>query len=143
MERHTRYDEILHQEGLKSTKHRNSVLELLQNSHLPLYAEQIYLEIREKSIPISLSSVYRILDSLVSKGLVERTSVTGDNRALYELERPEHKHYLVCSVCKKMLPAPNCPLSGYEKQLEQSTGFIASGHRLEITGICKECANKR
>jgi Fur family ferric uptake transcriptional regulator len=133
------YSSILKREGLKSTKHRNAVLEVLENSDQPISAEQIFIELKEKKNSINISSVYRILESLVSKKLVVKFNITGDNKATYELNRLEHKHRLICSGCKKMYPIDGCPLEEYEKQLKDKMDFDITGHRLEIFGICKEC----
>ena len=133
------YSNILKREGLKNTKHRNAILEVIENSIQPISAEQIFLELKEKKNAINISSVYRILESLVSKGLVIKTNITGDSRATYELNHSEHKHHLICSGCKKMFSIDGCPLEEYEKQLKDKMDFDITGHRLEIFGFCKEC----
>lgn len=133
------YSSILKREGLKNTKHRNSILEVIENSDQPVSAEQIFLALKARNTSINLSSVYRILDSLVSKGLIIKSSISGDTKAVYELNRSEHKHHLVCSGCKKMFPVDGCPLGEYEKQLHERLDFDVTGHRLEIFGFCREC----
>lgn len=133
------YSNILKREGLKNTKHRNAILEVLENNDQPITAEHIFLELKEKKTSINLSSVYRILESLVSKGLVIKSNITGDNKASYELKRLEHKHHLICSGCKKMFSVDGCPLEEYEKQLKAKMDFDITGHKLEIFGFCKEC----
>ncbi len=133
------YSNILKREGLKNTKHRNAILEVIENSNQPINAEQIFFELKENGISINLSSVYRILESLVSKNLLIKSNMTGSNKALYELNRCEHMHYLICSGCKKMFPVDGCPLEEYERQIEAKTGFQITGHKLEINGICKDC----
>lgn len=133
------YSTILKKEGLKNTKHRNAILEVIENSNQPISAEQIFLELKEKKNTINLSSVYRTLEVLVSRDIVIKTNITGDNRATYELNRLEHKHHLICSGCKKMFSIDGCPVEEYEKQLREKTGFDITGHKLEIYGFCKEC----
>jgi Fur family ferric uptake transcriptional regulator len=134
-----KYSELLKKEGLKNTKHRNSILEIIEKSDQPISAEQIYLTLKEKNTSINLSSVYRILDSLVAKEIVIKASILGEAKALFELNRLEHKHHLICSGCKKMFLVDGCPMDEYEKQLRNKLGFAVTGHKLEIYGICKEC----
>ncbi|WP_422145473.1 transcriptional repressor, partial [Clostridium sp.] len=50
---------MLKKKGLKVTKHRNSLLEVLEIENQPLTAEDIFLKLKEKGISINLSSVYR------------------------------------------------------------------------------------
>lgn len=133
------YGSILKREGLKNTKHRNAILEVLEEGDQPVTAERMFLELKEKNISINLSSVYRILESLVSKGLAIKSNLTGDNKASYELNRLEHRHHLICSGCKKMVSIDGCPLEEYEKQLKDKMDFDITGHKLEIFGLCREC----
>jgi Fur family ferric uptake transcriptional regulator len=68
--------------------------------------------------------------------------VLGDNRALFELNRMVHKHYLVCLECKKMKAIECCPIEDYEKSLAKQTDYLISGHRLDIYGYCPKCREK-
>lgn len=128
--------------GLKSTRRRGDVLQILEASSSPVTAEKIFLELKEKNINISLSTVYRILDVLVEKEIVLKMNSTENDSAMFELNRRIHRHYLVCLGCRKMIPVENCPLNGLEKRLEQETGFEVTGHSLEIYGYCSECRKK-
>lgn len=133
------YSSILKRVGLKNTKHRNDILEIIDNSDQPINAEQIFFQLKNKKVDINLSSVYRILESLVSKNLLLKSNIPGASKALYELNRSEHIHYLICSSCKKMFSVAGCPIEEYEKQIASEKDFEITGHKLEIYGICKEC----
>ncbi|MGI6248103.1 MAG: Fur family transcriptional regulator [Acutalibacteraceae bacterium] len=137
-----RYKERLKQGGLKNTKHRNSILAAVEDGKQPLTAEEIYLTLKEQGIAISLSSVYRILNSLVQIRLVEKTVLPGEEKAAFELNRNEHKHYALCTGCHKVIDFPDCPLEDYQTKLGDSIGFTVSSHRLEIYGTCKDCGKK-
>lgn len=133
------YKDLLKKENLRNTKHRNSVLEVIEENGQPVTAETIFLKLKEQGVSISLSTVYRVLDVLLNKGLVVKTSVTDENRALYELNNMEHKHHLLCVKCRKMLSIHGCPLEEYEKALEEELGFSIKGHKLEMYGLCESC----
>lgn len=139
MQSEDKYKEILKKENLKNTKHRNSVLEVIGQSRQPVSSEAIFLRLKEKGITISLSTVYRVLDALVEKGLVDKASVTDGNKALYEMNDMEHRHHLLCVKCRELLPVDGCPLEEYEKALEEKLGFSIKGHKLELYGYCKKC----
>ena len=133
------YKETLIHEGLKNTKHRNSILHEVEQKGKPLTAEQVYLALVRQNISINLSSVYRILNTLVEKGLIIKTSMAGENKSLFELNNFEHKHYLVCMNCKKIISVEGCPIAEYENKLKEETGFDIIGHNLEIFGYCPKC----
>ena len=130
---------VLKKKGLKVTKHRNSLLEVLEIENQPLTAEDIFLKLKEQGISINLSSVYRILDTLADNNLIIKYVLGDTNKTFYEINTLKHKHHLVCTSCKKIFPLENCPLSKYESELEDNLDFEITGHKLEIYGICKEC----
>ena len=113
--------------GLKKTRHRLVILDILDHSDQPVTAEQIFARLQDRRIAINLSTVYRTLDTLVLNKLVTRLSITQDGRALHEYNRRVHRHYLVCQGCRKIIPIDGCPLADYSRQLEQETGFQISG----------------
>ena len=128
--------------GLKNTKSRLAILDILERSAQPLSAEQIFLELKEKNISTNLSTVYRTLDTLTEKRLVTKLQITGDSRALFEYNRMAHKHYLICLECKKITAIESCPLGDYVKALAQETDYSISGHKLDIYGYCPSCRKK-
>ena len=125
--------------GLKNTKHRSAILDILVQSDQPIAAEQIFHELKERNISINLSTVYRTLETLTEKNMVTKISIIGDSRALFECNKMVHKHYLVCTGCKKIIDINRCPLEAYEKVLEQETNFKISGHKLNIYEFCPQC----
>lgn len=136
------YEERLKKNGLKSTKGRKAILDILTNSEQPMAAEEIYLALKDKKININLSTVYRTLESLENIDLITKISIMDDDRMLFEYNQMGHRHYLVCLNCKKIITIHNCPLGTYEKELETKTDFSILGHKLYLYGYCKECQSK-
>jgi Fur family ferric uptake transcriptional regulator len=128
---------ILKNEGLKNTKHRSSIINIIEQSEQPLTAEQIFLEMKENNSSINLSTVYRILGVLAEKHILNKSAY--EDKTLYEKNFNEHSHHFICSECKKMFKISGCPLEGYEKTIHDKLGFEITGHRLELYGLCKAC----
>lgn len=133
------YGEMLRHAGLKYTKHRASILGVLTGSDRPVSAEQVFIELQKGGVNANLSTVYRILESLASKGIISKTNIGSDTKALFEMSSGEHRHRLICMNCKKMTAVEGCPLEEYEKLLRDRTGFDVTGHKLEIYGYCEDC----
>lgn len=128
--------------GLKNTKRRVAILDILYRSSQPVSAEQVFLEMKQEDIPANLSTVYRTLEALTEKGLAARIDIAGDSRALYEYNRMVHSHYLVCLGCRKIKTIDRCPLKHYEESLAKETNYSITGHKLNVYGYCPECAEK-
>lgn len=133
------YKDILKKNNLKNTKHRNSVMEIIEYNLQPITAEEIFIQLRERGVAISISTVYRILETLVNNKLLIKSSLSDSNKALFEIAGKKHKHHFFCVKCKKMTAVDECPIQKYQKTLEEKLGFFVKGHKLEIYGYCKSC----
>lgn len=124
--------------GVKKTKQRKSILDVLENSDIPLSAADICAKMDSGGNTAWLSTVYRTLELFVKKGLVIKTNITNREMALYELNHFGHRHYAVCMGCRKIIAISNCPLENFIPNLEEE-GFHVTGHNLEIFGFCRNC----
>ncbi len=131
-------NQVLRDAGLKSTKQRLCILELLARSARPLTAEELYQEVGDSG-QMNLSTVYRTLGSLTEKGVLLKTPGQ-EGRAYYQLNNSAHRHQLSCLVCHKVVLIDSCPLEELGRRLSRSTGYIITGHSFEFTGICPNCA---
>lgn len=132
------YTDLLKREGMKSTRHRNAILLLLEQSEDPITAEELYISLREKTASINLSTVYRTLDTFVSKNLVLKSTMD-DGKARYELNHHEHKHHLFCVGCHKVISIEDCPMGELQELIKKKIDFDVTGHKLEIYGYCHNC----
>ncbi|OPY61900.1 MAG: Zinc-specific metallo-regulatory protein [Pelotomaculum sp. PtaU1.Bin065] len=129
----------LKRSGLKNTKCRAAILDILEQSDQPVAADRLFHELNEKNIMLSFSTVYRTLEALTDKKLVKKLTIAGEDKALFEYNRKGHRHYLICLGCKKILSIEHCPLKGYEEILKKETDYAISGHKLDIYGYCPDC----
>lgn len=133
------YREMLAGKGLKNTKTRALVLEILDHAPNPMTVDEIFLLLKKNEPSTNLSTVYRTVDTLVKKEFVNKTTLMDDSRSRYEYNRMEHRHLLVCVSCNRMIPVNGCPIDEYASALCSREGFEPAGHRLEIYGVCSNC----
>jgi Fur family ferric uptake transcriptional regulator len=129
----------LKRSGLKNTKCRAAILDILEQSDQPVAADRLFHQLNEKNIMLSFSTVYRTLDALTDKKLVKKLTIAGEEKARFEYNRRGHRHYLICLGCRKNLAIEHCPLKGYEEILKKETDYAISGHKLDIYGYCPDC----
>lgn len=139
MQEEKNYGELLKKENMRNTRHRKAILQVIEQSGQPVTVETIFLNLKEKGISISLSTVYRVLEALEAKELILKSNINDDSKALFEINNMEHRHHLLCVKCRKMLSVDGCPLEDYEKALEEKLGFSIKGHKLEMYGHCPNC----
>ncbi len=134
--------QINYPDGIKWTRQRKCVYDILLQAREPLSAVQIYNRLSqsdEKSM-YAVSTVYRILSAFEEKGFVSKTTWMGDGTVFYELNRGGHTHYAVCLECHKRIPLEHCPFSHMHLESE-AENFTITGHKLELYGYCKDCKN--
>ena len=96
--------------GFRMTRDRRIILQVLRESGIPLTAEDVLERVNATVPGIALSTVYRTLDELVSRGSMQRTLLSNDGHAFFELVGHAHRHYMVCLGCHQMFPIRKCPV---------------------------------
>ncbi|MCU1377542.1 MAG: Fe2+/Zn2+ uptake regulation protein [Acidimicrobiales bacterium] len=126
--------------GQRYTPGRRAIVERLLGAGQPLTIPDV---LEGSSLP--QSSAYRNLAVLEQAGAVHRI-VTSADFARYELaeDLTEHHHHLICSNCGTVEdftapPALERSLHKAVHEVEESTGFAAEHHRLDLVGTCKSC----
>lgn len=133
-------ESLLEGSNLKKTRKRRAILGILADSKSRLTAEDIFTAC-SASLSLNLSTVYRTLTVLTEKGLVTK-SVEGDGKAYYSLAcgaSGAHHHHLVCAKCKAIVELDECPLDDLNRRISSETGFVITGHSMELTGLCPKC----
>lgn len=122
------------------TRHQRRVLSLLTVLDGAVSAQALHSALQEQPYSIGLATVYRALEALKLRGLVQsRTATKGE--ALYSLVEQDH-HYLTCLQCGQSLPLDACPIHQMEDQLRRSMPFKIYYHTLEFFGLCEPCAQQ-
>jgi Fur family ferric uptake transcriptional regulator len=121
---------------------RQVVIELLDEQPCALSALDIEDELRARDgRRVGRASIYRVLDELVTLGLLSRVDV-GDGVARYEPQRPhdhEHHHHLVCDGCGRLIPFQDDALERAIRGLAARVAFDVSDHDVTLHGSCESC----
>ena len=134
------YMELLEYSGLGLTTNRLRVLEVIGDSPHPLSAQEV-IEALKQGQDINRVTVYRILDLLVDKKLVERIS-SGDRSFRYGLapnvNHQPHSHFY-CRECGVMECLDPESINLNMESLERK--FLGLIERVEVRfdGICETC----
>ncbi len=141
--RNCNYTEMLQASGLSSTANRLKIIEIVGNSDNPLRAQEIHDTLRQTGA-INRVTVYRILDLLVERGLIEKMS-SGDRSfhfglAPNENHRP-HPHFY-CRRCGslKCLQPESFPVD--LQALQKSHPGRIEAVEIRVDGICMRCLHR-
>jgi Fur family ferric uptake transcriptional regulator len=130
---------MLRASGLKVTKPRLALLEILTEEHGPFTTEELHARIptSHAAAPCDLVTIYRCLAKFEALGLISRCDF-GDGLIRYELRSKIHHHHIICRICRRAEPLPQCPVEDQSIR-KLKLGFRDVFHRLEFFGVCPEC----
>ena len=119
---------------------RVRVIDFLSRQGCCIGAQEIHVELRSRGEPVGLASVYRVLDILAEKRLVQRVDL-GDGVARFEAVRhsEEHHHHIVCDDCGKIEPFADERLEEALRDVEENSGYAVAGHDIVLRGACGAC----
>lgn len=122
---------------LRSTRQRAIILEVLKGTSLHPTADWIYHRVRRTRPNVSLGTIYRNLNLLKEKGLINELKF-GKNTSRYDGKFSPH-HHIFCIHCGK-LEDVSCNLhADFNKSVEKTSGYKIVAHQLEFNGICPDC----
>ena len=135
----------LKRRGVRLTRQRQILLDLIDRSGQHLDAERLYQLAREKDPKINRVTVYRTLKMLKDGGLVDELDLmhyVGDQHYYETRLKQEHAH-VICLRCGKVEEFFGEPLQRLRKQIESHFGFQVLLARTEVGGYCAHCQTLR
>ena len=140
---HDTVGERLRGVGQRYTRGRRRLVDLLVDADRPMTLPDL---LRAAPGGLAQSSAYRNLTVLEQAGVVVRVAGAGDH-ARFELaeDLAGHHHHLVCTRCGTVtdVTVPDRLERAVDRALGEivaGTGFRLEGHRLDLVGLCRECA---
>ncbi|MGR3309972.1 MAG: Fur family transcriptional regulator [Candidatus Brocadiales bacterium] len=136
-----KFKRYLQSKGLKFTPERQAVLDCVFASEKHFEAEELLMDLRQRDSRISKATIYRTLALLVKGGLL-REVIFGEKHAHYEhVHDHEHHDHLVCSGCGNIIEFTDDRIEKLQDEVCNKHKFKAITHRLQITGLCKDCTS--
>jgi Fur family ferric uptake transcriptional regulator len=130
---------LLRRKGVRPTPRRLAVLDELAAERDDATAQTLWRRLRERGEEtIGLATVYRTLSLLHERGVVDALSHHEGERC-YRLCTDGHHHHLLCEHCHRVVEIDDCDLGGWVDGVAARHGFVASEHRVEISGVCSAC----
>lgn len=132
-------DRLCREKGLRFTRLRRRVLELVWTSHKPVGAYDILQQLNSEGRKAAPPTVYRALEFLIEAGLVHRLDSLN---AFVGCADPSNSHtgqFLICRACRSVAELDDHDISDTVQRTAANLGFTAVHQMLEIQGLCKVC----
>ena len=132
--------DILRKAGLKKTKGRITVLEILLASPRPLSQQEISDKL-PSGVNFNYVSIYRALEAFLEAGLIHRVE-TGDRVSRYAMcgcNSRGHCHpHFICNSCGVAECLPGIKLPSLN-EIEVKPGYLVEEQELYLRGFCRDC----
>jgi Fe2+ or Zn2+ uptake regulation protein len=130
--------QALESHGQRFTEQRSAVYRFLSSTDEHPTADEVFTAVRAQISDISLATVYKALETLVTCDLATKLTY-GDGSARYDARTDEHYHAR-CLSCGSVRDVQCTPLNGDMPVILPSDGFRVQGYRLEVVGYCAACS---
>ncbi len=100
--------------------------------------DDLWQELRQSEPRIGRATVFRSVEKLVDKGLLDRIEFA-DGTHHYRVCGGTHHHHLTCTQCHRVIEVNLCLPNEQLNALGDLNNFSIEGHSLSIFGRCKTC----
>jgi Fur family ferric uptake transcriptional regulator len=132
--------QFLRGRGQRVTGERLALFDEIFSQHGHIDAEALLGAMKARGLKISRATVYRNLDLLVESGLARKQRL-GSRGFLYEHMHAGQQHdHLVCTGCGRVVEFVSPGIAALQGEICRAHGFVPMRHTLQISGLCKPCA---
>ncbi len=131
--------------GLRMTRQRRVIAEVLQKAGEHLDAPEVLRRAREQMPGLHLATVYRALESLKKLGIIDELDlmhIKGTGHYYEARTNKDHMHF-TCQGCGGVLEIQTPLFERLKGQIEGRHGLAIRVARLELGGLCGTCASKK
>ena len=139
-----RFAQFLQGRGKRLTNQRRLIVETVFSHHGHFDADELMEHLAEliAKRKVSRPTVYRTLTELVEAGMLRKMPLGG--RSVYEhaYGYPSHDH-LYCQNCNRLIEFQSEQLESICSEVARQHDFEVLGHRLFVTGVCRQCRGQK
>jgi len=128
------------QSGLPVTMQRRAVFEAILDRRDHPTADQVFHVVHPRLPQLSRMTVYRILATLVSLGLLSKTCHPGSS-ARFDPKLHQH-HHLICLDCGDITDLEDARLNRLPRPDLGRQGFQIEDYHINFRGRCARCQQK-
>ena len=135
--------EFLSTRDLKFTSQRKLILSVFLKKEGHVSSEQLYDMVKRKDRSIGQATVYRTMKLLSESGIAREVDF-GDGVVRYEHKYGhDHHDHLICERCGKNIEVLDFKIETQQEKLAKKHGFVLTGHKMYLYGICSTCRTKK
>lgn len=132
-------ESICEKNGLRFTKIRRRVLQLIWNNHEAIKAYDILEMLQKEDISAKPPTAYRALDFLLEHGFIHRIESLNSYIGCPHPEEAHNFQLLICKQCGLVKEMDKVELSSSLEEYAKEFEFKLFSQVIEVQGLCKTC----
>jgi len=138
------FSQFLQSRGKRLTQQRRLIVEQIFSHHDHFDADELMDHLQEliSKRQVSRPTVYRALAELVEAGMLRKMVLGGRSVFEHAYGYPSHDH-LYCQMCNRLIEFHSDDLEKIRDTVAKEHDFKVLGHRMFVTGLCKDCRQEQ
>lgn len=129
----------------RNTEQKELLIKYLEeNADEHLTIGKIHADLKEE---IGLTTIYRIINRLIEKGIVTKMPMDNKQGSCYRYNSKSekcHNHYhLICEKCNNLVHFESKEIPKINKEAMENEDFEIDNNRIVFYGICKDCKKEQ
>ena len=129
----------------RNTEQKEKLIKYLQaNNNKHLSIQEIHENLQNE---IGMTTIYRIINSLIEKGDVTKIPVENSQGYCYRYNSKNKKcseHYhLICEKCNNLIHFESTEVEKVSLEAQKNADFEIDNSRIVFFGICKNCRENK
>ncbi len=130
-ERAAELEEVLRADGVRITRQRAAILQVLAEADDHPDATELHNRARAIDTSVSLATVYRTLAALQDQGIVQRHAFEGTS-ARFETAPPDHHDHIIDVDSGEVIEFYSEKIEALQAEIAAELGFEVVRHRMEL-----------
>ena len=136
---HQTLKEFMAQHGLKSSRQRDTIVDVFLQAGGHLKVDELLAEVRKIDPKVSQATVYRTMKLLSECGLATARNFH-DGQTRYERSEVDaHHDHIICTECDKIVEFVDPRIERLQSEVAREYGFVVTEHKMELYGLCASC----
>ena len=133
-------ESFLRKHGQKVTKSRKAVLQAFLSIEGHVTADSLFAEAKKIDPGIGQATVFRTVKLLADAGLAREACQDDGARTYEHAFMHSHHDHLRCERCGRIVEFYDKTIERAQEGVFKHYGFTPLGHRMELLGLCSDCA---
>lgn len=131
------------EQGLKATSQREDIAQVFFSTNRHISVEELYNEVRQINPRVGYATVYRTMKLVKECGLAAERHFADGQARFENIEEERHHDHIICERCGRILEFVHPQIEQLQEHVSKQFDFLATTHKMEIYGICRECREGR